>query len=556
MLNGDVLTDIDLTAQLRQHERTGARATLALIAVDDPSAYGLVRRDETRSVREFVEKPSADEIDTNLINAGAYILERDVLAGMAPSRTKISIERDVFPTLVGNGLFGYEAAGYWMDIGTPERYLQATFDILEGEVATEVGAGRRRGRRGPAPTAAMAPASSTRRRCWAPGANWPRRRDVGGRTVLGRGVKVGAGAHIDSSVLLDGATIGAGTRITGSIVGPGVTIGDHCRIEGRVVLGAGVERRLGQHAARPGSVSSPAWSFPMGRSRFEHHELASRRGDRGGRHQRPVRRRPRPARASARRAVAGGVGRPRARRTRPAAWSSPAWAARRSAACWPARRSATAPRGRSWWPRLRAAGLDDARHDRPVLQLLGRHRGDAGRLRGRRGARRAADRLHDRREAGPAGARRRRAGDPAPRRLSAPRRGRLHAGRGARGGGAGRLRRAAAHRDRRRRRPRRAARWRSGAPTRPRTRWPRSLARSLHGTVPQIIGAGLTAPIAYRWKTQINENAKTPAFAAELPELDHNEIVGWDGAARLGPLQRRVPRRLRPASARAGSGSS
>ena len=93
----------------------------------------------TCSVREFVEKPSPDEIDTNLVNAGAYILERDVLDGMAPTGTKISIERDVFPTLVGNGLYGYEASGYWMDIGTPERYLQATFEILEGDVRTEVG---------------------------------------------------------------------------------------------------------------------------------------------------------------------------------------------------------------------------------------------------------------------------------------------------------------------------------------------------------------------------------------------------------------------------------
>ena len=90
-------------------------------------------------MREFVEKPSPDEVGTNLINAGAYILERDVLDGMAPSGTRISIEREVFPTLVGNGLYGYEASGYWMDIGTPERYLQATFEILEGDVRTEVG---------------------------------------------------------------------------------------------------------------------------------------------------------------------------------------------------------------------------------------------------------------------------------------------------------------------------------------------------------------------------------------------------------------------------------
>ena len=139
MLNGDVLTDLDLTAQLAQHEATGARATLALYGVDDPSAYGLVRRNPDLSVRQFVEKPNFDEIDTHLINAGAYILERSVLSIMAPAGSRISIEREVFPRLVGDGLYGWEGLGYWMDIGTPQRYLQAVYDILEGEVRTEVG---------------------------------------------------------------------------------------------------------------------------------------------------------------------------------------------------------------------------------------------------------------------------------------------------------------------------------------------------------------------------------------------------------------------------------
>ena len=111
MLNGDVLTDIDLTKQLEQHERSGARATLALIGVDDPSAYGLVRRRADCSVTEFVEKPGPDQaVDTNLVNAGAYILQREILGGMAPAGTNISIERDVFPKLVDHGLYGYEAA--------------------------------------------------------------------------------------------------------------------------------------------------------------------------------------------------------------------------------------------------------------------------------------------------------------------------------------------------------------------------------------------------------------------------------------------------------------
>src|ERR687887_1433416 len=137
MLNGDVLTDIDLTAQIAQHEATGATATLALVPVDDPSAYGLVRLHDDHAVKEFVEKPSADQIDTKLISAGAYVLERGVLDRIAPDRN-VSIEREVWPQLVGEGLYGFPADAYWLDIGTPERYLQGTFDILEGNVATGV----------------------------------------------------------------------------------------------------------------------------------------------------------------------------------------------------------------------------------------------------------------------------------------------------------------------------------------------------------------------------------------------------------------------------------
>src|SRR5689334_7928808 len=91
VLNGDVLSDIDLTEQLRQHERTGARATLALMPVEDPSAYGLVRLRDDLSVSEFVEKPSPDQIDSNLISAGAYVLERELLEMMPAAGTNVSI---------------------------------------------------------------------------------------------------------------------------------------------------------------------------------------------------------------------------------------------------------------------------------------------------------------------------------------------------------------------------------------------------------------------------------------------------------------------------------
>ena len=139
VLNGDVLTDLDLTALQRQHAETGAVITLGLYPVDDPSSYGLVRRDDDGVVLGFLEKPDPDEIDTDEISAGAYVIERQVLDLIPPGRA-VSIEREVFPRLVGQGLYGRRLEGYWMDIGTPERYLQASWDILEG-------AGRDRARR-------------------------------------------------------------------------------------------------------------------------------------------------------------------------------------------------------------------------------------------------------------------------------------------------------------------------------------------------------------------------------------------------------------------------
>ena len=266
MLNGDVLTDIDLTAQLRQHERTGARGTLALYPVDDPSAYGLVRCGGDGAVREFIEKPGLDELDTNLINAGAYILEHDVLDGMPPAGTNVSIEREVFPTLVGHGLYGYEASGYWLDIGTPARYLKGTYDILEGRVSTQVG--RELGEHG----LTRVDGASVEGRVVAPalvgaGCSLAPRTLVGDRSVLGEAVSVGEGARIEASVLLEGVSVGAASTISGSIVSRGVTIGEHCHIEGGVVLGEGV--KIGsQNTLAAGARIFPGVELPDGAIRF------------------------------------------------------------------------------------------------------------------------------------------------------------------------------------------------------------------------------------------------------------------------------------------------
>ncbi|MHB8657286.1 MAG: sugar phosphate nucleotidyltransferase [Solirubrobacteraceae bacterium] len=266
MLNGDVLSDIDLTEQLAQHRRTGARATLALIAVEDPSAYGMVRRRSDLSVSEFVEKPGAEQIDINLINAGAYVLEREVLHGMASAASNISIEREVFPALVDHGLFGYEANGYWLDIGTPGRYLQATFDILEGNVTTELGSALK------ASEHRLVEDSEVSGRIVAPaivaaGCEIGQRAIVGGRAVIGRGVKIGPGARVESSVLFDAVSVGEGSTISGSIIADGVRIGDRCHVEDGVVLGQGVE--IGDdNVLRAGVRVFPGVRLPRGAIRF------------------------------------------------------------------------------------------------------------------------------------------------------------------------------------------------------------------------------------------------------------------------------------------------
>jgi mannose-1-phosphate guanylyltransferase len=225
MLNGDVLTDIDLTAQIAQHERTGAVGTLALVPVADPSAYGLVRLEDDGSVREFVEKPPADQIDTNLISAGAYVLERSVL-DLVPAGKAVSIEREVWPRLVGAGLYGFAADAYWLDIGTPERYLQGTFDIIEGNVATAVAERLGDGYLSVSPDAeilgrVVPPAVVERGVRVAAGAH------VGSLVVLADGVSIGEGSVVERSVVLQGAQIGAENVVTrGARVFPGVELPD------------------------------------------------------------------------------------------------------------------------------------------------------------------------------------------------------------------------------------------------------------------------------------------------------------------------------------------
>ncbi|HEY5977711.1 MAG TPA: NDP-sugar synthase [Solirubrobacterales bacterium] len=212
-LNGDVLTDLDLSALLAAHERRGALATIALHPVDDAAAYGLVHRDAGGDVDAFLEKTG--EHAPGEVNAGMYVLERSVLEAIAP-REKVSIERDVFPQLVGNGLHSFPLDGYWMDIGTPERYLRASWDILDGAVATRVEA------TGPGTYVAA-------------DAEVDDAVELGPHAVIGERCSVAEGATVRDSVLFDGVRIGAGAILSGSILDSGVEVAPGARVEGAVV---------------------------------------------------------------------------------------------------------------------------------------------------------------------------------------------------------------------------------------------------------------------------------------------------------------------------------
>lgn len=209
-LNGDVLTDLDLSALLDVH---AGQATIALHPVEDSSAFGLVRTDGKGTVLDFTEKTG--EAVAGEVNAGMYVLERSVL-DLIPPGEEVSIERDVFPRLVGEGLGALLLDGYWVDIGTPERYLEASWDILERRVQTQV-----------EPTAPGMLIGA--------GAEVATGATLGPRVVLGPGCRVQPGAEIRDSVVLEGCLVGEGARVSDSILSAGVEVGPGATLNEAVV---------------------------------------------------------------------------------------------------------------------------------------------------------------------------------------------------------------------------------------------------------------------------------------------------------------------------------
>ena len=235
VVNGDVLSGMDLRVAINKHKESDALATIVLTSVEDPTAYGLVEVDHEMLVHRFLEKPAADEVTTNLVNAGIYVLEPEVLARI-PADREVSIEREIFPYLQAERrLRAHVSSSYWRDIGTPKSYLAASQDVLSGAVgaregfdylqvdpSTVLGKGVK----------VLPPVSIAADCVLEQGAT------VGGRSSLGRGCRIGQGAVVEGSILFDGAEVEAEAVVRGSIVGPEARVGQEDIVRGLSVLGA------------------------------------------------------------------------------------------------------------------------------------------------------------------------------------------------------------------------------------------------------------------------------------------------------------------------------
>ena len=248
VLNGDIFTDLDITAMVELHRQRGAVVTIDLTPVEDPTAYGLIETDAQDRVTRFLEKPEWSQVTTNMINAGTYVLEPEVLARIPPER-QVSMEREIFPLLVDSGepVYAYPSPGYWMDMGTPEKYLQLHRDLLDGRstwysLATpeEVRTGERCDIH---PTAKIKGPVVIGDGCSiGPGAK------LVGPVVVGEGCKIGAGSVVEDSVLWWQVSLGekvvvrnsavandcrleSGSSIDGSVLGDHVTVAAGSRLE-------------------------------------------------------------------------------------------------------------------------------------------------------------------------------------------------------------------------------------------------------------------------------------------------------------------------------------
>jgi mannose-1-phosphate guanylyltransferase len=216
VLNGDVLSDFEIGPLAEAHLKHDAWATLWSIEVEETSAFGVLELDLHGAIRRFVEKPRPGESSSRWINAGLYALSPQLLQTI-PRGRMVSVERETFPELLGPGrgarAFKARVSPYWNDIGTPQAYLRANLDVLDGKLALG--------------------------RLW---------KGLKGEAVLGRGCTVAKGAVVRRSVLLEGCRVGAGAEVEGAILGRNCWIGPSAKVREGAVLGRGSRISEGSHA--------------------------------------------------------------------------------------------------------------------------------------------------------------------------------------------------------------------------------------------------------------------------------------------------------------------
>ena len=216
-INADVLSDLDVGAVIDWHRSHPGEGTIVLTPVDDPSAFGVVPTDADGKVLGFIEKPDPSEAPTNMINAGVYVLEPTVLERIPPN-VPVNAERRLFPQLAVEGaLYATPTDAYWMDIGTPEKYLRANLDALRGRFKTDAAATVDARGVLAAPGAAISPSADVTDTC------------------VGAGVRIGEDAVVRTSVLLPNSVVGNGARITSCILGEGASIASGTELAGTAI---------------------------------------------------------------------------------------------------------------------------------------------------------------------------------------------------------------------------------------------------------------------------------------------------------------------------------
>lgn len=245
VLNGDVLNDVNVTEFLKFHRRKRAHVTIALTRVKDPTLYGLVETDDSGRIKKFLEKPSWDDIRANTVNAGAYIFEPRVLERIPPGINH-SLERSLFPHLLQNQfrLYGFVTGGYWIDIGSIEKYHQVHVDLLRG--AAPFAYGDRRGKRpgllagaGTRLGKELSVASDLGRIVLGEKTSVGDFTRLTGPLCVGPGCVIGQGASLENCVVLEGTRIGEGAVLKGCVVGASCRIGAHAVLSNKTALGGG-----------------------------------------------------------------------------------------------------------------------------------------------------------------------------------------------------------------------------------------------------------------------------------------------------------------------------